>query len=74
MNGSDRLRWRKSTFSGANGGGCVEVADHDGMIMVRDTKDHGRGPVHRYTPDQWRAFIADVRNGEFDLDKPGRLP
>ena len=74
MNGSDGLRWRKSTFSGANGGGCVEVADHDGMIMVRDTKDHGRGPVHRYTPDQWRGFIAGVRNGEFDLDESGRLP
>ena len=38
MNGSDGLRWRKSTFSGANGGGCVEVADHNGMILVRDTK------------------------------------
>ena len=57
MNGSDGPRWRKSTFSGANGGGCVEVAGHDGMILVRDTKDHGRGPVHRYTPDEWRAFM-----------------
>jgi uncharacterized protein DUF397 len=74
MNGSDGLRWRKSTFSGANGGGCVEVAGDDGMIMVRDTKDHGRGPVHRYTADQWRGFIAGVRNGEFDLDESGRLP
>lgn len=74
MSGSDGLRWRKSTFSGANGGGCVEVADHDGMIVVRDTKDNGRGPVHRYTADQWRAFIAGVRNGEFGLDEPGRLP
>ena len=74
MNGSDGLRWRKSTHSGANGGGCVEVADHDGMIMVRDTKDHGRGPVHRYTPDHWRTFIAGVRNGAFDLDDLGRLP
>jgi hypothetical protein len=70
MNGSDGLRWRKSTFSGANGGGCVEVADHNGMILVRDTKEHGRGPVHRYTPEEWRAFIAGVRNGEFDLDRP----
>lgn len=74
MNGSDGPRWRKSTFSGANGGGCVEVAGHDGMILVRDTKDHGRGPVHRYTPDEWRAFIAGVRSGEFDLDESGRLP
>ena len=55
MNGSDGLRWRKSTFSGANGGGCVEVADHDGMILVRDTKDHGRGPVHRYTGTPQRS-------------------
>ncbi len=74
MSGSDGLRWRKSTFSGANGGGCVEVAGQDGIILVRDTKDHGRGPVHRYTPGQWRAFITGVRSGEFDLDKPGRLP
>jgi Domain of unknown function (DUF397) len=74
MSGSIGPRWRKSTFSGANGGGCIEVADHDGMIMVRDTKNHGRGPVHRYTPGKWRAFIASVRNGEFDLDESGRLP
>ena len=72
MNGSDGLRWRKSTFSGANGGGCVEVAGHDGMILVRDTKDHGRGPVHRYT-QRSGAFIAGVRNDEFDLDESGRL-
>jgi hypothetical protein len=74
MSGSDSPRWRKSTFSGANGGGCIEVADHNGMIMVRDTKDHGRGPVHRYTADQWRAFIAGVCNGQFGPDDSGRLP
>ena len=54
--------------------GCVEVAGHDGMIVVRDTKDHGRGPVHRYTPEEWHAFIFGVRNGEFDLDESRRLP
>ena len=70
MNGSDGPRWRKSTFSGANGGGCVEVAGHDGMILVRDTKDHGRGPVHRYTPDEWRAFIA--RRAQRRV-RPGRV-
>jgi Domain of unknown function (DUF397) len=69
----DDLRWRKSSFSGNGGGSCVEVAGHDGAILVRDTKDHGRGPVHRYTPDEWRAFVAGVRNGEFDLDESGRL-
>jgi hypothetical protein len=70
----DGLSWRKSSYSGGNGGACVEVAAHDGMILVRDTKDHGRGPVHRYTQDEWRAFAAGVRSGEFDLDECGRLP
>jgi hypothetical protein len=70
----DALNWRKASYSASNGGGCVEVADHDGMILVRDTKDHGRGPVHQYTADEWSAFVAGVRNGEFDRDEPGRLP
>lgn len=69
----DDLRWRKSSFSGNGGASCVEVAGRDGMILVRDTKDHGKGPVHRYTPDEWRAFIAGVRNGEFDLNESDRL-
>ena len=58
-------RWRKSSFSGSNGGNCVEAADHDGMILVRDTKDRGHGPVQRYAAGEWRAFVARVRNGEF---------
>jgi hypothetical protein len=66
-------RWRKSSFSG-NGGDCVEVGQHrDGMIAVRDTKDHSRGPVQRYTRAEWAAFTAAVRAGEFDLDESGCL-
>ncbi|MFS2292501.1 MAG: DUF397 domain-containing protein [Actinomadura sp.] len=30
--------WRKSSHSGANGGECVEVADLNGRIGVRDSK------------------------------------
>ena len=52
----------------------MEVAGHDGMILVRDTKDHGYGDVHNFTAAQWRVFVAGVRNGEFDLDESGRLP
>jgi hypothetical protein len=72
---SGAVTWRKSSFSGANGGNCVEVAQvGDGAVLVRDTKDRGHGPVHRYSPAEWRAFVAGVRNGEFDLDESGRLP
>lgn len=58
------VAWRKSSFSG--NGNCVEVALTDHGIGVRDTKDR-EGPVLRFTPDEWVAFVAGVRNGEFDL-------
>jgi predicted secreted Zn-dependent protease len=69
----DALNWRKASYSASNGG-CVEVAGHEGMVLVRDTKDHGRGPVHRFTRAGWEAFTAGVRAGEFDLDESGCLP
>ena len=71
----DDLRWRKASYSGNGGASCVEVGQaRDGTIVVRDTKNHGRGPVHRYTPQEWRAFLAGVRDGEFNLDDTSRLP
>ena len=70
----DDLRWRKSSFSGNGGASCVEVAGHDGMILVRDTKDHGKGPVHRYTPDEWRAFNRRMcATASSILDQSGSL-
>jgi Domain of unknown function (DUF397) len=74
MEHTDGLNWRKSSYSGGNGGACVEVASQDGTILVRDSKDHGRGPVHRYTHGQWRALVAGARSGDFDPDESGRLP
>ena|ERR1017187_1082473 len=46
----DRAAWRKSTYSGDNGGGCVEVARNlPGVVAVRDSKDpQGQSwPSHR---------------------------
>ena len=61
------VAWRTSSYSNGNGGNCVEVADlPDGGRLVRDTKDHGNGPILRYTAAEWRAFVAGVKNGEFD--------
>ncbi|MBB3729159.1 DUF397 domain-containing protein [Nonomuraea dietziae] len=58
--------WRKSTFSGPTGE-CVEVAPAaDGGVMVRDSKNPG-GAVLAFTTGEWRAFLAGVRNAEFDL-------
>ena len=57
--------WIKSSLSYANGN-CVEVASlPGGTIGVRNSRDSA-GPVLRFTPRQWHAFLGGVRNGEFD--------
>ena len=58
-------RWMKSSLSFSNGN-CVEVASlAGGGIGVRDSKD-ADGPVLRFTPDDWHAFLGGVQNGQFD--------
>jgi len=58
-------QWIKSSLSFSNGN-CVEVASlAGGNIGVRDSKD-SEGPVLRFTPDEWHAFLGGVQNGEFD--------
>jgi len=36
-----------------------------GTIGVRNSRDSA-GPVLRFTPAEWHAFLGGVRNGEFD--------
>jgi Domain of unknown function (DUF397) len=50
--------WRKSSYSGDNGGACVEVAAAE-SVLVRDTTERS-GPVVTFTADAWRAFISAV--------------
>ncbi|WP_327047781.1 DUF397 domain-containing protein [Microbispora sp. NBC_01189] len=58
--------FHKSSFSGS-GNDCVEVATNlRGLVAVRDSKDRS-GPVLTFTPQEWSAFIAGVRSGEFDI-------
>jgi hypothetical protein len=63
--GDDELRWFTSSFSGGNNENCVEVAFLAGGVAVRDTKDRAQSP-HRYSADDWSAFVAGVRAGEFE--------
>jgi Domain of unknown function (DUF397) len=56
--------WHKSTRSG--GSGCVEVATLESAVGVRDSKDR-EGPVLVFRFDEWNAFVAGVRDSEFDL-------
>jgi len=57
--------WIKSSLSYANGN-CVEVASlPGGTVGIRNSRDSA-GPVLRFTPEEWHAFLGGVRNGEFD--------
>jgi hypothetical protein len=58
-------RWRKSSFSNASGN-CVEMAPlADGGVAMRNSRD-AAGPALVYTRAEIEAFLAGVRNGEFD--------
>jgi hypothetical protein len=65
MKDTPHIGWRKSSFS-ASSGNCVEVAGMTGLVAVRDTKQHGRGPILEFAPAAWREFLADIRSGKLD--------
>lgn len=54
-----KLAWRTSSRS-ANNGQCVEVAASGPRIAIRDTKQHGAGPILSASPSDWAGFIAAV--------------
>jgi hypothetical protein len=55
--------WRKSSYSGSNGAACVEVADAETTVAVRDSKDPD-GPRLAFPAEQWRAFTHQIKTGE----------
>ena len=61
--------WRKSSYSGGNGGQCVEVATITStqsgpaeLFAVRDSKNP-HGPALAFTPWQWQRFTTGIKAG-----------
>lgn len=52
-------RWQKSSYS-TNPSGCVEARAASGVVQVRDSKQHGQGPVLEFAPADWMAFLATL--------------
>lgn len=56
-----RATWRTSSYSGNNGGNCVEVAAAR-KIAIRDSKDP-HGPVLAFAPKDWQRFADQIKAG-----------
>lgn len=54
--GTPALAWFKSSYSGSQGGDCVEVATHPAAVHIRDSKVTD-GPVLTVPPAAWTAFL-----------------
>ncbi|MEK9520367.1 DUF397 domain-containing protein [Streptomyces venezuelae] len=57
MNDMEPLAWFKSSYSGGEGGQCIEVATDAGAVHVRDSKDVAR-PALTVSPDAWAGFVG----------------
>jgi hypothetical protein len=60
-----QVAWTKSSRS-TDTGACVQVKLDGGKIWLRDSK-HPDGPILKFTGAEWEAFLAGVRDGEFDI-------
>jgi hypothetical protein len=60
MEGSSALSWRKASYSGNNGGNCVEVGQTARVVLVRDTTDRA-GAVLSVPASVWQAFADALK-------------
>ncbi|MFA6354378.1 MAG: DUF397 domain-containing protein [Candidatus Paceibacterota bacterium] len=58
--------FQKSSLSKHSKKLCVEVAIKPEAVGVRDSKDQ-RKTVLKFTRAEWKAFVAGVKAGEFDV-------
>ncbi|MEU7006484.1 DUF397 domain-containing protein [Streptomyces sp. NPDC046332] len=59
LSGAD---WRSSS----QGAGDVQIAFVEGFIAMRN-EGRPEAPSLIFTPAEWRAFVVNAREGEFDL-------
>ncbi|MFB8437669.1 DUF397 domain-containing protein [Streptomyces niveus] len=59
------IQWRKSSKSADDeGDACLELAEHDGEILMRESDNPG--VVIHTTRVKLRAFLEGAKEGEFD--------
>jgi hypothetical protein len=60
---ADQLTWR--TAERCNGGECIEIGTLGGSVLIRNAADPD-GACVTLTRDEWRVFVAGVKEGDFD--------
>ncbi|MFF4224741.1 DUF397 domain-containing protein [Streptomyces sp. L500] len=60
ISGHEDLDWFKSSYSGGDGGDCVEVATCPDTVHVRDSKLELRAPRLDVTPAAWAEFTGFI--------------
>jgi hypothetical protein len=51
---------RTSSYSGSNGGACIEVGMASPAVAVRDS-NHPNGPQLAFAPATWKAFTNQLK-------------
>jgi hypothetical protein len=54
------LQWRKSSRTNANNNDCVELAEDQASVAVRDSK-HPDGPRLRFSRQEFGSLITKIR-------------
>jgi hypothetical protein len=52
--------WRTSSYSGSNGGACVEIGTAGSAVAVRDSK-RPDGPQLAFAADTWKTFTEQLK-------------
>ncbi|MFK3981840.1 DUF397 domain-containing protein [Micromonospora sp. NPDC050397] len=61
--------WHISTYSADTNASCVEagpLGDGSGRVAVRHSRNPDGGTIV-YTREEWDAFVAGVKDSEFDF-------
>ena len=63
MSGAGDLEWYVSRT--CDTGACVKVARKGDVVMIGNTNNPD-GPFGEFTAEEWRQFLAGVKQGDFD--------
>jgi hypothetical protein len=64
MDHLDSLTWRTSSYSGSNGGNCIQIAATAGTVAARDSKDP-HGLVLAFSTRDWQRFTGQLKTSGF---------